>query len=116
MVLTSSLELPEGSYLARVVKNPLKMVLFLMPIYLQKEVFSAPTIQWCMVLYTVQNPLIYHGKTISDFSFTFKEGKIVEYTAKKVMKLLKELVETDEGSHYLGEVALVDHFSPISPI
>ncbi len=26
----------------------------------------------------------------------------------------KELVETDEGSQYLGEVALVDHYSPIS--
>ena len=43
-----------------------------------------------------------------------KEGKIVEYTAKEGYEVLKELVETDEGSHYLGEVALVDHFSPIS--
>ena len=46
--------------------------------------------------------------------FTFKEGKIIEYTAKEGYEVLKELVETDEGSHYLGEVALVDHFSPIS--
>ena len=44
----------------------------------------------------------------------FKDGKIVEYTAKEGYEVLKELVETDEGSHYLGEVALVDHFSPIS--
>ena len=43
-----------------------------------------------------------------------KKGKIVEYTAKEGYEILKELVETDEGSHYLGEVALVDHFSPIS--
>ena len=28
--------------------------------------------------------------------------------------VLKALVETDEGSHYLGEVALVPHQSPIS--
>lgn len=27
---------------------------------------------------------------------------------------MKRLVETDEGSHYLGEVALVPHNSPIS--
>src|SRR5690606_2013379 len=27
---------------------------------------------------------------------------------------LKKLIETDEGSHYLGEVALVPHKSPIS--
>jgi aminopeptidase len=30
------------------------------------------------------------------------------------MATLKNLVETDEGSHYLGEVALVPHDSPIS--
>ena len=36
------------------------------------------------------------------------------YLAKEGYEVLKELVETDEGSHYLGEVALVDHFSPIS--
>jgi len=79
-----------------------------------EEVFSAPQYNGVNGVVHSTKPLIYHGNTISDFSFTFKEGKIVEYTAKEDYEVLKELVETDEGSHYLGEVALVDHFSPIS--
>ena len=79
-----------------------------------EEVFSAPQYNGVNGVVYSTKPLIYHGNTISDFSFTFKEGKIVEYTAKEGYEVLKELVETDEGSHFLGEVALVDHFSPIS--
>ena len=79
-----------------------------------EEVFSAPQYNGVNGVVHSTKPLIYHSNTISDFSFTFKEGKIVEYTAKEGYEVLKELVETDEGSHYLGEVALVDHFSPIS--
>ena len=79
-----------------------------------EEVFSAPQYNGVNGVVHSTKPLIYQGNTISDFSFTFKEGKIVEYTAKEGYEVLKELVETDEGSHYLGEVALVDHFSPIS--
>ena len=79
-----------------------------------EEVFSAPQYNGVNGVVHSTKTLIYHGNTISDFSFTFKEGKIVEYTAKEGYEVLKELVETDEGSHYLGEVALVDHFSPIS--
>ena len=79
-----------------------------------EEVFSAPQYNGVNGVVHSTKPLIYHGNTISDFSFTFKEGKIVEYTAKEGYEVLKELVETDEGSQYLGEVALVDHFSPIS--
>lgn len=79
-----------------------------------EEVFSAP--QWNGVEGTVVStkPLIYHGNQISNFSFTFKGGKIVDYSAEEGYDILKELIETDEGSHYLGEVALVDHYSPIS--
>ena len=79
-----------------------------------EEVFSAPQYNGVNGVVHSTKPLIYHGNAISDFSFTFKEGKIVEYTAKEGYEVLKELVETDEGSQYLGEVALVDHFSPIS--
>ena len=79
-----------------------------------EEVFSAPQYNGVNGVVHSTKPLIYHGNTISNFSFTFKEGKIVEYTAKEGYEVLKELVETDEGSYYLGEVALVDHFSPIS--
>ncbi|AHF06831.1 aminopeptidase [Desulfitobacterium metallireducens] len=59
-------------------------------------------------------PLNYNGTLIDDFSFTFKEGRIVDFSAEKGYEALKNLIETDEGSHYLGEVALVPYDSPIS--
>jgi Leucyl aminopeptidase (aminopeptidase T) len=59
-------------------------------------------------------PLNYNGTIIDNFTLTFKEGRIVEYTAEKGLDMLKNPIETDEGSHYLGEVALVPYDSPIS--
>ena len=59
-------------------------------------------------------PLVYSGNVIDNFSLTFKDGRIVECTAEKGQETLEKLIETDEGSHYLGEVALVPFKSPIS--
>ena len=58
-------------------------------------------------------PLSYNGVLIDEFSFTFESGKIVDFTAKQGYETLKGLLETDEGSMYLGEVALVPVTSPI---
>ena len=59
-------------------------------------------------------PLNYNGSLIEDFSFTFKDGEIVDFSAKKGYDSLKHLIETDEGSRFLGEVALVPYDSPVS--
>lgn len=59
-------------------------------------------------------PLDYQGKIVENFYFDFKDGKVVDYYAEKEMGALKALVELDEGSCYLGEVALVPYHSPIS--
>ena len=59
-------------------------------------------------------PLSYNGNLIDNFSLTFQEGRIVDFSAETGYEVLKQLIEMDEGSHYLGEVALVPHESPIS--
>ena len=59
-------------------------------------------------------PLDFNGTLIKDFWFEFKEGKVVNYDAKEGLESLKSLVEFDENSCYLGEVALVNYESPIS--
>lgn len=59
-------------------------------------------------------PLVYAGSLIDNFWIKFKEGKIVEFDAEVGKENLKLLVETDEGSCRLGEVALVPYSSPIS--
>ena len=59
-------------------------------------------------------PLNYQGKIIKDFYFVFKDGQVVEYDAKEGKDALDNLLATDEGSKYIGEIALVEHDSPIS--
>ncbi|WP_277668854.1 aminopeptidase [Caproiciproducens galactitolivorans] len=59
-------------------------------------------------------PLSYQGKMIEDFYLDFKDGKVTDFHAKKEQETLKNLIEFDEGSCYLGEVALVPYNSPIS--
>lgn len=58
-------------------------------------------------------PLNYNGNIIDKFSISFSHGKIVDYHASEGYELLKSVIETDEGSHYLGEMALVPYDSPI---
>lgn len=59
-------------------------------------------------------PLNYQGKLIENFSLEFKDGKVVKYKAEKEQEALKSLLELDEGSSRLGEVALISDNSPIS--
>lgn len=65
---------------------------------------------------TVKNtkPLNYGGNLIDNFTLTFKDGKVVDYTAEQGYDTLKHLLDTDDGASRLGEVALVPHESPIS--
>ena len=59
-------------------------------------------------------PLNYQGKLIDEFWLEFKDGKVVNYDAKKEKEALTGLLNTDEGSKYIGEIALISHDSPIS--
>lgn len=59
-------------------------------------------------------PLSYSGRVIEDFWFRFEKGKVVDHGAAKNVEALDELLNTDEGSRHLGEVALISYDSPIS--
>jgi len=59
-------------------------------------------------------PLNYQGKLIDKFWLEFKDGKVVDFAAKKEQATLQSLLDTDEGSRYIGEIALISHDSPIS--
>ncbi|KLU65219.1 aminopeptidase 2 [Desulfosporosinus acididurans] len=79
-----------------------------------EEVFTLPDRNGVNGTVVSSKPLNYNGNLIEEFSFTFKGGRIVDFSAKKGYDTLKILIATDEGSHYLGEVALVPFDSPIS--
>lgn len=59
-------------------------------------------------------PLNYNGKLIEDFWIEFKDGKAVNFDARTSREALEQLINFDEGSSSLGEVALVPYYSPIS--
>lgn len=79
-----------------------------------EEVFTVPLRNGVNGVVQSTKPLSYSGNLIDNFSLTFENGRIVSVKAEKGEEVLKQLVETDEGSHYLGEIALVAHDSPIS--
>ncbi len=79
-----------------------------------EEVFTAPKKTGVNGKVTSTKPLALHGNLIENFSFTFKDGKVIDFTAEKGYETLKAMLETDENAKYLGEVALVPDASPIS--
>ncbi|MDQ0087657.1 aminopeptidase [Paenibacillus anaericanus] len=79
-----------------------------------EEVFTAPLKTGVNGTVASTKPLSYNGNIIDGFSIKFEKGRIVDFSAEVGEDTLKQLVELDEGAHYLGEVALVPHGSPIS--
>ncbi|HDI0264388.1 TPA: aminopeptidase [Staphylococcus aureus] len=79
-----------------------------------EEVFTAPDRNRVDGYVTNKLPLSYNGTIIDQFKLMFKDGEIIDFSAEKGEAVLKGLINTDEGSRRLGEVALVPDDSPIS--
>ena len=79
-----------------------------------EEVFTAPHRERVDGVLKSAMPLCSNGQVIDDFSITFKDGKIVDFTAQKGYDALKQLINTDKGTKRLGEVALIGKNSPIA--
>ena len=59
-------------------------------------------------------PLDYQGQLIDKFWLEFKDGKVVDFDAEVGKEALQSLLDTDEGSRHIGEIALISYDSPIS--
>ncbi len=70
------------------------------------EVFTSPDANTVQGEIFVDLPVSYSGDTIQGIYLKFKNGKIVEYSADQGFDTLQKIIETDKGSHRLGEVAL----------
>lgn len=79
-----------------------------------EEVFTAPDSHRVDGYISSTKPLSYAGTIISGMKFTFKDGKVVDFSAEQGEDVLEKLLDTDEGARRLGEVALVPDPSPIS--
>ena len=79
-----------------------------------EETFTMPHKDLVNGKVVATKPLNYQGRLIDDFYFVFKDGKVVEYDAKVGKEVLDYLMNSDEGSRSIGEIALISHDSPIS--
>lgn len=79
-----------------------------------EEIFTSPYRNGTNGVVYSSLPLNYNGNLIDEFKMEFKDGRIIDFDAKMGKEVLKEMLSTDEGSLYLGEIALVPYDSPIS--
>jgi len=105
--------LPKKHTWIGVSKKTSKGVVFI-PNIPTEELFTTPDKTKTNGIVYASLPLVYQGSTIEDIVVEFKEGKAVKFSASKGQKMLEEIITADEGSAYLGEVALVNISSPIS--
>ena len=79
-----------------------------------EEVFTAPHKNKVDGIVYGTKPYVFNGQLIKGFHVTFKDGKVIEHGAEEGADLLGQLLDTDEGSRHIGEVALVPASSPIN--
>ena len=70
------------------------------------EIFTSPNANSTEGEIYVDLPVNYGGNDIRGIYLRFEGGKIVEYRADEGHEHLAAIIETDDGSHRLGEVAL----------
>lgn len=70
------------------------------------EIFTGPVEEsvngWIRYTY----PAIYSGREVEGIELRFKDGKVVDASAKKNEPFLISVLDTDPGSRYLGEFAI----------
>lgn len=79
-----------------------------------EEVFTTPHAHRVDGYVRSTKPLSHQGSLIEDIEMRFEGGRAVEVKASKGGAVWNKVLDTDEGSRRLGEVALVPHSSPIS--
>ena len=79
-----------------------------------EEVFTAPHKDRVEGIVYGTKPYVFNGQLIKDFRVTFEKGRVVDYHAEQGQVLLGRLLDGDEGSRSIGEVALVPASSPIN--
>lgn len=108
-----NIELPEGHIWAGGSEGDVNGIPFNANIPTE-EIFTLPKKTGVNGIVYSSKPLSYGGNLIDNFSITFKDGKAIDFTAETGYDVLKQMLESDEGAKYLGEVAFVPYNSPIS--
>lgn len=70
------------------------------------EVFTAPVKDSVSGYITYNCPTVYQGREFNNIRLEFMEGKIVKATAGEMTEQLNKILDTDEGSRFIGEFAI----------
>lgn len=79
-----------------------------------EEIFTLPHKDKVNGRVYASKPLSLNGNLVDGFWLELKDGKIIDFHADVGEEYLRKSITLDEGSSYLGEVALVPYDSPIS--
>ncbi len=79
-----------------------------------EEVFTLPHRLAVEGQVTATRPFNYGGNIVDGMTLTFAGGKVTHFAARQGQGILRELLQTDEGSDRLGEAAIVPNSSPVS--
>ena len=86
---------------------------FFIPNMPTEEIFTTPDRLRVDGTVVSSMPLNHDGALVEGIRIRFEAGRAVEFSATRGQDVLAQIINTDEGSHYLGEVALVPKTSPI---
>ncbi len=70
------------------------------------EIFMAPIRESLNGWVKFEYPAIYSGKEVSGIYLEFENGKVVKYDADKNKDILKEVLNVDENSSFVGEFGI----------
>jgi len=81
-----------------------------------EECFTSPDKDSAEGYLFASKPLSLNGVLIKDFGFKFEKGKVIEIFSQdeQSKKILEGLINNDDSSSKLGEVALVSYDSPVN--
>jgi len=70
------------------------------------EIYTAPVEDTVEGKIYFDIPFMHYGKVVQGVRLAIEKGEIVDYSAEKEEATLKQIIETDEGSRRLGEMAI----------
>ena len=97
-----------GSYLKNGVYN--------FPNIPTEEIFTSPNKDDVEGIVFSSLPLSYVVNIVDEFYLRFKDGQVIDFGAKEGYEVLNGIIDSDEGSKHLGEVALIPYHSPINEL
>lgn len=74
------------------------------------EIFTTPNKSSAEGQIRFTYPAVFNGREVDDVTLIFKEGKVVDAKAEKGQGFLNAMLDTDEGSRYIGEIAFATNY------